>query len=185
MKCFNNVKLKLEFFSVIILLIFYNPFWAAAQEQPVLFNIETDDLIYIKGSSNVTVSESINVNVSDSNLFSATIQIANGYNSSEDKLTVADPGELTVNWNESSGILTLSGQFAVSGYRKALRNVQFINNNASDPSVTTRIVSFTVSDNISNSNAVSRNIIIQSPVDTVPTDSPIDTVPDPGTPPRQ
>ena len=66
-------------------------------------------------------------------------------------------------WNKSTGILTLTGSSSQSHYQTALRSIQYENTNVTNPSTDKRKVTFTVNDGLSNSNTVSRNIIIVIP----------------------
>ncbi|MBN1789681.1 MAG: T9SS type A sorting domain-containing protein [Bacteroidales bacterium] len=134
-----------------------------ADEAPVLDRIESDDLIYEKGSGTREITSTITVRDEDSqSLRSATIRFTQGYDATEDVLRFTNQNRITGYWNPFSGVLTLSGRSSVENYQAALRSVRYENTDRQNPSMATRTVSFRVNDGEDNSNTVSRNIVLKS-----------------------
>jgi hypothetical protein len=138
-------------------------YFKAINEAPVLGNIETESIIYNKGDGEVRITDKITVDDDNRYLSSATVQITSGFNKAEDVLSCSRHTFISVSWNQTSGILSLTGRARREDYRRALRNVFYENTNTSNPSATTRIVTFVANDGWENSNTVSRDIIINSP----------------------
>ncbi|MEO5379115.1 MAG: hypothetical protein H7832_15240, partial [Magnetococcus sp. DMHC-6] len=57
---------------------------------------------------------------------------------------------ITGSWDAATGTLTLSGTASKADYETALRSITYQNNNADNPSVATRTVTFSVTDSNSN-----------------------------------
>jgi hypothetical protein len=139
-------------------------FLKAIDEAPVLGNIETESLSYDKGDGEVQITETLTVADEDSRyLQSATVQITSGFNDTEDVLSCSRHHNISISWNQTTGVLSLTGRATRDDYRRALRNVFYENTNRTNPSAVTRTVSFVVNDGNENSNTVSRDIIINSP----------------------
>jgi hypothetical protein len=136
----------------------------AVNAAPILGKIESTDLIYQKASGRANITSSITITDADSkNLRSASIRITDGYHADEDILYFRNQNGINGVWNKSTGILTLTGSASRSRYQTALRSIQYENTNVTDPSTDKRKVTFTVNDGLSNSNTVSRNIIVFIP----------------------
>jgi hypothetical protein len=136
---------------------------ASIADESVLADIESDDLLYEAGSGRVEITGSLTVDAESRNLRSATIRFTSGYNLSQDVLRFNNRDGIRGSWNQLTGILTLVGRSSVSNYQEALRSVTYENTNTSDPSETTRTVSFRVFDGEDNSNTLTRNIVIFIP----------------------
>ncbi len=130
---------------------------------PVLSKIETSDLLYTKGMGKIKITGTLVVFDADTWIISASVQFKSGYNPDEDVLSFKGTREIKGSWDKTNGILTLSGLTTYTRYQSALRTVLYENTNVINPSTTTRVVTFTVSDGTSVSNTVSRNIVILSP----------------------
>jgi len=135
----------------------------AIEDAPVLDKIETSDLLYIKGSGAVDITNTLTVSDEDSrNLWLAIVKIAEGYVVSEDILTFKNKDKISHDWNPATGELILTGRSSVANYQSALRSIKYENKNSLSPSKVSRVVTFRVKDAFQNSNIVSRKIIIQS-----------------------
>ncbi|MBN1158496.1 MAG: PKD domain-containing protein, partial [Bacteroidales bacterium] len=134
-------------------------------DKPVLDNIEGQSLLYNQGSGDITVTNTITIDdIDNENLQSATIRIL-GYNEDEDRLLIADQPGMDENWNEITGVLTLSSNRSLENYQAALRSIRYENTNTIDPSFNTRIIHFVVNDGNLDSDPVTREIDInRSPV---------------------
>ncbi len=134
-----------------------------ADDPPVLDRIESDDLIYEKGSGAKEITSTITVRDKDSeSLRSATIRFTQGFDGFEDVLRFTNQNRISGNWNPFLGVLTLSGRSSVENYQAALRSIRYENTDKQNPSMATRTVSFRVYDGKDNSNTVSRNIVFKS-----------------------
>jgi len=135
----------------------------AVNDRPLLSAIESTALNYHALDPAVAVTSSLLVADADNdNLISAKVWISSGYQSGQDILSFTNTAKITGSFDSSTGILTLTGVDSVSNYRSALRQVLFLNNNAS-PTAGTRTISFQANDGsaLNNlSNIVSRNIIV-------------------------
>lgn len=133
----------------------------------VLAGIESNAQIFKLNDPNTPapfVSSTITVADNDSpQLKSATIQISKNYLSTEDKLTlgITNP-KITASWNATTGVLTLTGNDTVANYQAALRSVIY-SNSKSAPNMTTRTITFKVTDTTDvSSNSVSREMQIRT-----------------------
>ncbi len=130
---------------------------------PVLDGIESDDLIYEKGSGAKEITATLTVKDNDSqSLRSATIRFTKGFDATEDVLRFNGQNRISGSWNPFTGVLTLSGRSSVENYQAALRSIRYENTDKQNPSLETRTVSFRVNDGDGNSNTVTRNIVIKS-----------------------
>ncbi|MEZ5658200.1 MAG: hypothetical protein R3E83_06620 [Burkholderiaceae bacterium] len=77
----------------------------------------------------------------------------------QDYLLFTDTANITGVYNGTTGVLTLSGTDTVAAYQAALRSIRF-QNTSNDPSTATRTLSFVVTDGVTSSNTVTRNIDI-------------------------
>ena len=104
----------------------------------------------------ITVSDLDNTNIA-----SATIQIASGYINGEDVLQFTNTGSITGSFTAASGTLTLTGSDTKANYQTALRAVNFLDNN-DNSTAGNRTVVFQVNDGISLSNTQSRTVNVVS-----------------------
>lgn len=137
-------------------------------EPPVLSNIEPNPVDFNDGGSAVTVTTQLSITDTDNNLLDgAEVTFSNNFVSSEDLLSFTPVGNITGNYDQGNGILTLSGQDSKQNYQAALRSVTY-QNTSSTPNINDRTLSFQVFDWDDASNIVSRNINIIS-VNSAPT----------------
>jgi VCBS repeat-containing protein len=148
----------------------------AANDPPVLGNIETTALNYTEGDAPTAVSSSITVSDIDSaNLSGATVGISAGYQNGEDLLSYTAPAgsSITGSFNAATGVLTLSGSASPANYQTVLRAVKY--SNTSDTPDASKTISFQVDDGAAAnnlSNTISRQVAI-----TAVNDAPVNTVP--------
>jgi hypothetical protein len=130
---------------------------------PVLSNIEENNIIFNVPSDPVNISSTISVSdLDDSNLTEASLQITNGYLSSEDVLSLTSTAKITSTWNKATGTLSLTGSATISEYQQAIRDVKYANSNGDNPSLTTREITFIVNDGKDKSNSPTRTITFNS-----------------------
>lgn len=135
----------------------------------VLADIEASAVSYTEGDAATAITSALTVTDSDdTNLDSAKVTIAVGFDATEDVLALPAPvGGITGSYDAVSGILTLSGTETVANYQTALRSVTYQNTDGTSPSTTTRQIDFEVYDWDDISNSVSRNIEI-TPLNAAP-----------------
>ena len=129
----------------------------AANDAPVLANIETANLTYTENDPATQITASLTVaDADDTNLEGATVSINVNFQSGDDLIFVNQFGISGV-YNTGTGVLTLTGTASVADYQTALRSITFraVGDN---PSTLQRTVTFTVNDGDVNSNPQSRNI---------------------------
>ena len=97
----------------------------------------------------------------DANIASATITISSGFQSSEDVLAFTDTNDINGSWNQSTGVLTLSGSATKANYEAALESVTY-NNTSENPNTTDRTISWQINDGTDNSSAVTSTISLAS-----------------------
>ncbi|MGD2033752.1 MAG: T9SS type A sorting domain-containing protein [Bacteroidales bacterium] len=126
---------------------------------PVLDDLELTTLQYTEEDPPANITSSITVTDEDGDdITSATVSITGGRVTDEDRLALAStPFSSTINYNTSSGVLTISGTGTPAQYQTALREVTYENINDEDPDEGTRTIAFQVSDG-SPSNTVSRQL---------------------------
>ncbi|MBN2275499.1 MAG: cadherin domain-containing protein, partial [Bacteroidales bacterium] len=130
-------------------------------EAPVLSNLETNALSYAEGDGAVAITSTITVSDDNTTLQSATIRITSGYQQGEDILSYPVADGFTKDWNATTGTFTLGGNYSLSAYQTALRNIKY-ENTSSDPVTATRVVTFRVNDGTNNSNQPTRSITVGS-----------------------
>ena len=125
---------------------------------PVLSGIETAPLPYPENGIGLpSVSDTITVtDANDTNLESAVVKITAGFVAGDDLLF---SGVIPGDYDETSGVLTLTGSTSKAAWQQVLRSIRFRNLTSDDPG-TSRTISFTVNDGSANSNTVSRSIAI-------------------------
>ncbi|HEX2394134.1 MAG TPA: Ig-like domain-containing protein, partial [Bacteroidales bacterium] len=130
---------------------------SAANDPPVLSAIESTAVSYSEGDGAVKITNTITVaDIDNSPMTSAIITISNNYQNGQDVLGFTNGFGLTGTWNQSQGMLTLSGTATVAQMQSALRSITY-ENTSKNPSTAARTVRFAVSDG-SSSNTVTRNI---------------------------
>ncbi|MEZ6095181.1 MAG: cadherin-like domain-containing protein [Pirellulaceae bacterium] len=131
-------------------------------DAPVLATIEGTALGYVENDGAVTITSTLQlVELDDTNIDSATIQITGNYVNGEDVLSFVDTTNITATWNATNGTLTLSGSDTIANYQAAIRSITY-QNLSELPDTNTRTVTFTVFDGEYNSLAVTRDITLQS-----------------------
>ncbi len=122
--------------------------------------LENGGAIVVDGG--VTVAD-----IDSANLASATAQITGGYVNGEDVLSATGGGGIAVNWDGSTGTLTLSGSATLATYEAALRSITF-DNPSENPAASARTVSVTLSDGGASSSTLTRSITV-TPTNDAPT----------------
>lgn len=99
--------------------------------------------------------------IDNTTLVGATIQITTKFISSEDVLEFTNQNGITGIYDNTTGILTLSGTASVTNYQTALRSVRYANS-SQDPNIADRTIEFTVNDGTDASNIAGRTVLVIS-----------------------
>jgi VCBS repeat-containing protein len=143
----------------------------AVNDPPVLTDPSSSPVNYTENSPAVQLTNTISVSdVDNIQLISASIAITSGFQTTEDVLSFTAVGGISGSYNSSTGILSLTGTSTLANYQTILRSIKY-NNTSENPTITDRIISFTVSDG-SGSNPVS-NIINKTVTITAVNDPPV------------
>lgn len=118
-------------------------------DQPVLKPTE-EPLYYTPGWGWVAVDEEIAVSDPEStHLVAATVAVARGFSEGEDELLFKEQNGIIGAYDDTTGVLSLSGEASVADYETALRSVMY-ENWSKEPSE--RIVTFQVDDGSADNN---------------------------------
>ncbi|MGE0760604.1 MAG: hypothetical protein AB7O38_26570, partial [Pirellulaceae bacterium] len=135
------------------------------EDPPSLSGIETSPLVLngplTNGPYSGRVSDAIVVSDLDGGVNRAVIRISGNYRPDQDRLDAGftDFGNIVPNWDATTGTLTLQGHNTVEVYSNALRYVIYSNDSAT-PDLARRTVTFSVSDSPTDSNTVSRDVVL-------------------------
>lgn len=129
---------------------------------PTLSSTDVTGLVFNEGSPATPIVPSLTISDPDSPLIqSATVKISNNYVLNEDRLVYTSNGRIRGFFQSTTATLFLSGTDTVANYQAALRSVQYLNT-SSDPSTATRTVSFVISDGLSTSAVMTRNVTVRA-----------------------
>lgn len=129
-------------------------------DAPVV-NVNATDVNFTEQSPvGIDVGATIS-DVDDAQLAGATIRISANYEVGVDQLQFTDQNGITGVYNNSTGVLTLTGTASVSDYQTALRSIAFTNN-SDNPSTATRTIEWVVNDGDDDSVAVTRDIVFNA-----------------------
>ena len=126
---------------------------------------EGDGATVIDGSLTITDADGTNIE-------SATVTISSGFQSAEDVLAFSNANGITGSWNNTTGVLTLTGSATLANYKAALESVTY-NNTSDNPNTDNRTISWVVNDGTDSSAAVTSTVTItavnDAPVLSTPT----------------
>ncbi len=135
---------------------------------PVLSSIESSPLNYTEGQAAVAITSNLKIRDADNAMLdSAVVKIAQNYVKSEDILTFTNANGITGTWDNTEGVMTLTGVASIADYQNALRTVKYQNLNTANPYTFNRKISFSVKDGSHYSQAAERTIII-TPINDAP-----------------
>ncbi|PLX34186.1 MAG: hypothetical protein C0605_14420, partial [Hyphomicrobiales bacterium] len=120
-------------------------------------------VLYYSGTpSTVAVDPGLTITDVDSpNLSSATVSFGNGFLADQDRLLFTDQLGITGSYNQSTGVLTLTGTASLADYQTALRSVAYEDIKAT-PTSGRLDVNFTVNDGVTDSAVDTRTLQIDS-----------------------
>ncbi|MBD2092438.1 PD40 domain-containing protein [Microcoleus sp. FACHB-1515] len=114
-------------------------------------------LSYTENAAAIIIDSGLRITSGDSNsLISATVAIENY--SSQEQLNFTDQNGITGRFDETTGVLTLTGLAALSAYQVALRSITYASSNDSPTAVQT--IRFQVNDGVMDSSLAIRSINI-------------------------
>jgi large repetitive protein len=131
--------------------------------------IAANDLpVIVTSSGTVSYTENVTGQVIDSGvtlsdtdgttLVSATITIAN-YVAGQDFLSFTNQSGITGNFDQTVGVLNLTGTASIATYQTVLRSITYTNS-SDNPNSVNRTLQFRVNDGISDSNLSSRAVVV-------------------------
>lgn len=102
--------------------------YAGQLPQPVLYNLETDPILYNSMLGDTAITQTIAIAFPQTkDLESATVKIDTGYVEGEDILEFIDQNGLVGSWDAATGTLSVSGSASVTTYQQALQSVKYRN----------------------------------------------------------
>lgn len=132
---------------------------------PVLSNVESEPIKFVKGDDEKQISNTLMVWDSDNKyLFEGKVNFQEGFISDEDELIFENTTLITGNYEALSGSLILTGKATPEEYQNALRTVRYRNTKGVKAKTSTKRITFTVWDGQWTSNRASRTIEIISPL---------------------
>jgi len=126
---------------------------------PVLGAIEGTNIDFTEGDSDIQITNTITITDADPhlNMDSARVSVTTNFVIGEDSLIFVDAGNITGTYDETTGVLLLTGRDTKANYQTALRSVDY-RNTTINPTVSTRTIEFEIYDWDDVSNTLSRNI---------------------------
>ena len=141
------------------------------KDAPTIPSLENSPLQFTEGDAPLITTIGIDLaDVDSPNLESATISISNNFVAGEDELTFDNVAlnslGISAVFDDSTGILSLTGIASVENYQQAIRLISYVND-SENPSDLTREISYTISDGIDSTTRTKTLQVI--PVNDAPT----------------
>lgn len=136
---------------------------------PVISNLETNSLAYLKDVTGLRIGLTVNLTVNDpDNLYlnSGSVKFTQGYIKNEDFIDCENTDNISGTFNIETGILTISGKETLTGYQNFLRKLYYRNSNTLNGITSQKSIEFVVNDGIVNSNTATRQLLVKSPLET-------------------
>jgi|GEM_PF-1587001 len=137
--------------------------------KPQINKLESATLTYLKGVSALRIGLTDSSEVTDADsyfMYSGTVKISEGYIKGEYYIDYENTTFISGSYNEETGILSITGTETAANYQMFLRSLQYRNRNGSSGTSSQKIIEFAVNDGLLNSTAVTRALIVKSPVET-------------------
>lgn len=129
-------------------------------DSPVLSSLESSPAVYTENNLPLVITSNLLVTDTDNaTIASASLSISNNFVATEDVLSFVDQAGISGNFNNTSGLLTLTGTAAISDYQNAIRSVTY-HNSSDNPSALTKTINIVVNDGNAPSNVPARDINI-------------------------
>jgi len=124
--------------------------------------IETEAAIFYYGETALVITEMAEVFEYDNGLISSvTVAITTNFNSSQDSLYLPEYDGITTTWNDTTGVLTISGIKNDYVYQDILRAIRYVNSKRYSPDSKKRTLTIIASDGGLESEPVTRDIIFE------------------------
>jgi gliding motility-associated-like protein len=131
-------------------------------DPPEILNMETEAAIFYYGEQALALTEEAEVYEYDNGLIAfASIAITGNYNNSQDSLYLPAYDGIVSNWNDTTGVLIISGIKSDAEYQDMLRAVRYVNSKRYTPDSKKRTITIVVSDGGIESVPVSRDITFE------------------------
>lgn len=126
---------------------------------PISIGLSSTPLQYVEKEGAAPIDPTLTISDSnDAMLGTASVELL-GFVADEDSLSAPAESGITVSWNSSTGVLTMSGEASVAVYQNALESVTYTDG-SDDPATSPRIAQVSVTDSQSASGSASRFISI-------------------------
>jgi VCBS repeat-containing protein len=115
---------------------------------------------YTEGQSNVTIIDgSLTIrDVDDINIENGSVSITDDFQTTEDTLAFTNNFGITGSWNQSTGVLSLTGSATKTNYESALQTVTYTNTNNTNPVLGLRTITWSINDGESSSNSITSQV---------------------------
>jgi Ca2+-binding RTX toxin-like protein len=129
----------------------------ATVNDPPIVTTSGGALSYTEGNGAISVDPLVQVaDVDSPNLTGARVAIG-GYVAGQDRLEFTNQSGITGNFDDATGILTLTGTAPIATYQAALRSIAYLNT-SENPDTKNRILQFSVTDGAATSNIATRTV---------------------------
>ena len=116
-------------------------------DPPEIINLESNSINYIFGDFYAQITETAEVVEFDGEeIVSAQFSISSNYKDKEDSLSVDEFEGITSDWNDTTGVLSISGPKSTEVYQQVLRSLIYINQKRFTPSTNPRTIELLVFD---------------------------------------
>ncbi|PSB64080.1 hypothetical protein C7B61_12635, partial [filamentous cyanobacterium CCP1] len=116
---------------------------------------------YTEGNGSIAVDPLIQVTDVDSPTLTGARVVIGGYVAGQDRLEFVNQNGINGNFDEATGILTLSGTAPIAAYQSVLRSIAYLNT-SENPNTRNRTLQFSVSDGTATSNIATRTVQIKA-----------------------
>jgi len=136
-------------------------------DSPVVSGSDSERLFYTENEPAIDLLTNFSINdVDNTTLQSAQITFTENFSATEDQLRFNSISNIIGDFDQSTGILTLSGNASIADYEVAIRSITY-SNTSDDPETSPRQLDISVSDGFSSSNSLTLFIESQ-PVNDAP-----------------
>lgn len=126
---------------------------------PLTLSLSSSPVRYVEKQGAMPIDPALTITDPNGQLIhSASLQLLD-YMSNEDSLSATAENGISVSWDSSAGVLTLSGEASVATYQAALQSVTYTDTSY-DPATTPRIAQVTVTDSQFATGSSSQAILI-------------------------
>ena len=107
---------------------------------------------YVENGADVTVDPGLTLTDSDSTTIAgATVSITANFSAAQDRLIFTNQNGISGSYNDTTGVLTLTGSATIAQYQTALRSIVY-RNTSEAPTDAARTISFVVNDGAASNN---------------------------------